>query len=171
MAESITRVVFDITWNVMEYVDCLQANGVGLSKPIVMDDLYDQIIGWAVEFWENYSDSDDYYPKVIGYAEEKAKRYLLSPPSEKEAYANKLGRLVLLAKGDRTMRAYAKESGCDVAIISKIVSGKYVPKSFRVLEKLTSDSAKPRNGITAIMLERASIEVQKEMLTSKLTDI
>lgn len=63
--------------------------------------------------------------------------------------SNKFGELVREAKGeDRTIRAYAKQSGVDPAIISKIIAGKYVPKKPKVLMDLTSSKAMPRNGIT-----------------------
>ena len=63
--------------------------------------------------------------------------------------SNKLGELVKLAKGnERTIREYARDSGVDPAIISKIISGKYIPKKPNVLAELTSVCASPRNGVT-----------------------
>ena len=40
-----------------------------------------------------------------------------------------LGELVETAKGtDRSLRQYATDSGVDVAIISRIINGLYIPK-------------------------------------------
>lgn len=62
---------------------------------------------------------------------------------------NELGELVKAAKGDdRTIREYAKDSGVDHAVISKIITGKYIPKKPKVLMALTSVQAAPRNGVT-----------------------
>ena len=58
-----------------------------------------------------------------------------------------LQELVKIARGDRTKRKYAEESGVNVAIISRIESGDYMPGR-KVLEKLTSSNARPQGGIT-----------------------
>lgn len=60
-----------------------------------------------------------------------------------------LGELVKAAKGaDRTLKEYEKASGVDAAVISKIISGKYLPKKTKVLKALTSEVASPRGGVT-----------------------
>lgn len=70
---------------------------------------------------------------------------------------NKLGQLVAAAKGeDRSMRKYAEDSGVDVAVIQKIISGKYTPKKPDVFYKLTDENAAPRGGVTATDLIRAA---------------
>lgn len=58
---------------------------------------------------------------------------------------NKVGELVLKAKGDRSYREYQRESGVDAAIISKIVKGTYIPKNPQIYRKLTSCDS---NGVT-----------------------
>lgn len=66
---------------------------------------------------------------------------------------SKLSELVRLAKGDdRTLREYARDSGVDAAVISKIISGKYVPQKFKIYEDLTSMKAAPRGGVTCEQL-------------------
>lgn len=59
----------------------------------------------------------------------------------------KLPELVKIARGDRTKRKYAEDSGVNVAIISRIENGDYSPGK-NVLERLTSSKAKPQGGIT-----------------------
>lgn len=188
MVESKTKVLFDITCNAIEYIDYLQ--GVGYNKPIIMSDLYNKIMGWTEEFCEldlgsEYPDND-YDFRVVDFTETKICGYLL--PSLEDIkmwskclgykvikagesirninYGNELGRLVLLAKGsDRSLRQYAEDCGHDVAILSKIIAGKYIPKNFKAYEKLASKSARPRNGITANILWDSSLELQKELLS------
>lgn len=64
-----------------------------------------------------------------------------------------LGELVDQAKGkDRSLREYARDSGVDAAIISKIINGTYIPKRPRIFEALTSQQASPRGGITCEQL-------------------
>ena len=58
---------------------------------------------------------------------------------------NKVGELVLKAKGDRSYREYQRETGVDAAVISKIVKGTYIPKNPEVYRKLTSCDS---NGVT-----------------------
>lgn len=72
--------------------------------------------------------------------------------------ANKeLGELVRRAKGeDRSLREYAKDSGVDVAVISKIINGSYTPKKPDVFIKLTSPSAAPRGDVTYEQLVKAA---------------
>lgn len=71
--------------------------------------------------------------------------------------SNNLGELVKAAKGeDRSIREYAQASGVDAAVISKIMSGKYIPKNSKVLMKLTDIQAAPRNGITYEKLVKSS---------------
>lgn len=64
--------------------------------------------------------------------------------------------LVIAAKGERSLRQYAKDSGVDVAIISKIINGKYTPKDSDIYRKLTSEEASPRNNIKALDLIEAA---------------
>ena len=72
-----------------------------------------------------------------------------------------LSDLVCLAKGiDRSMREYAKDSGVDVSIISKIINGKYIPKKKDVLQKLTSKEADPHCNVT---YEKLVAAVQNEL--------
>jgi len=67
-----------------------------------------------------------------------------------------LQELVKKARGDRTKRKYAEDSGVNVAIISRIESGDYRPGR-KVLEKLTSVQANPQGGVTFNdLLEAAS---------------
>lgn len=61
---------------------------------------------------------------------------------------NKLGELVKMARGERSLREYSKDSGVDPAIISKIETGKYIPKKPKMLQDLTSEKAQPRGGVT-----------------------
>lgn len=57
--------------------------------------------------------------------------------------------LVKRAKGeDRSLREYARDSGVDVAILSKIINGRYIPKKPGIYEALTSRKASPRGGVT-----------------------
>ena len=70
---------------------------------------------------------------------------------------NKLGSLVKMAQGDdRSLREYARASGVDSATISRIINGSYIPKNPKVFVSLTSDKAKPRNGVKAEDLIAAS---------------
>ena len=49
-----------------------------------------------------------------------------------------VGELVKLAKGeDRSLREYARDSGVDAAIISKMINGTYIPKKPGIYESLT----------------------------------
>ena len=58
---------------------------------------------------------------------------------------NKVGDLVLKAKGERSYREYQRDTGVDAAVISKIVKGTYIPKNPEVYRKLTSGDS---NGVT-----------------------
>ena len=70
---------------------------------------------------------------------------------------NELGNLVKKAKGDdRSLREYARDSGVDVSIISKIIKGTYVPKKTDVYKLLTSQEAAPRGGVTYRQLVEAA---------------
>ena len=71
--------------------------------------------------------------------------------------SNKLGSLVKKAKGeDRSLREYARDSGVDAAIISKMITGSYVPKSAKIYQALTSAEAAPRGGVSFDKLMKAS---------------
>lgn len=68
-----------------------------------------------------------------------------------------LGALVKQAKGeDRSLREYAKDSGVDAAIISKIINGTYAPKKPDIYLKLTSPQASPRGDVTYEQLMEAA---------------
>lgn len=68
-----------------------------------------------------------------------------------------LGSLVKEAKGDdRSLRDYAKDSGVDAAIISKIINGAYAPKKPDIYLKLTSPQAAPRGDVTYEQLMEAA---------------
>ena len=61
-----------------------------------------------------------------------------------------VGELVKRAKGeDRSLREYARDSGVDAAILSKMINGTYIPKKPGLYEALTSRQAAPRGGVTA----------------------
>ena len=60
-----------------------------------------------------------------------------------------VGELVKRAKGeDRSLREYARDSGVDAAILSKMINGTYIPKKTGIYEALTSPQASPRGGVT-----------------------
>ena len=60
-----------------------------------------------------------------------------------------VGELVKRAKGeDRSLREYARDSGVDAAVLSKMINGTYIPKKPGVYEALTSAQAAPRGGVT-----------------------
>lgn len=68
-----------------------------------------------------------------------------------------LGELVKLAKGsDRTLKEYEKDSGVDAAVISKIISGKYIPQKAKIFKDLTSVKAAPRGKVTYEQLADAA---------------
>lgn len=60
-----------------------------------------------------------------------------------------LSELVTIAKGDdRSIREYGRQSGVDPTVISKIISGKYIPKRPVLYKKLVSKDAMPRGDVT-----------------------
>ena len=68
-----------------------------------------------------------------------------------------VGELVKLAKGeDRSLREYARDSGVDAAIISKIINGTYIPKKPGIYESLTNAKASPRGGVTCAQMIAAA---------------
>lgn len=68
-----------------------------------------------------------------------------------------VGELVKQAKGeDRSLREYARDSGVDAAILSKMINGTYIPKKPGLYEALTSSQAAPRGGVTAQQLIAAA---------------
>ena len=68
-----------------------------------------------------------------------------------------VGELVKRAKGeDRSLREYARDSGVDAAIISKIINGSYIPKKPGLYEALTSLQAAPRGGVSYQQLMEAA---------------
>ena len=68
-----------------------------------------------------------------------------------------VGELVKQAKGkDRSLREYARDSGVDAAIISKIINGNYIPKKLGLYEALTSLRAAPRGGVSYQQLIEAA---------------
>lgn len=69
----------------------------------------------------------------------------------------RLGDLVRKAKGeDRSLREYARNSGVDAAVVSKIINGSYVPKKTDIYRALTSPEASPRGGVTYKQLVEAA---------------
>ena len=69
----------------------------------------------------------------------------------------RVGELVRRAKGeDRSLREYARDSGVDASIISKIINGTYIPKKPGIFEALTSLQALPRDGVTYQQLIEAA---------------
>ena len=68
-----------------------------------------------------------------------------------------VGELVKRAKGeDRSLREYARDSGVDAAILSKMINGTYIPKKPGIYEALTSPQAAPRGGVTTQQLIAAA---------------
>ncbi len=68
-----------------------------------------------------------------------------------------VGELVKRAKGeDRSLREYARDSGVDAAIISKMINGTYIPKKPGIYEALTGRQASPRGGVTCRQLIAAA---------------
>ena len=68
-----------------------------------------------------------------------------------------VGELVKQAKGqDRSLREYARDSGVDAAILSKMINGTYIPKKPGIYEALTSLQAAPRGGVTTQQLIAAA---------------
>ena len=68
-----------------------------------------------------------------------------------------IGELIRQAKGeDRSLRQYARDAGVDVAIVSKIINGTYVPRKQGIYEALTSPQAAPRGGVTCQQLIAAA---------------
>ena len=78
-----------------------------------------------------------------------------------------VGELVKIAKGeDRSLREYARDSGVDAAILSKMINGTYIPKKPGIYEALTNPQASPRGGVTCeqmIAASGASEEFQRGM--------
>ena len=67
-----------------------------------------------------------------------------------------VGELVKRAKGeDRSLREYARDSGVDAAILSRMINGTYIPKKPGIYEALTSPQAAPRGGVTTQQLIRS----------------
>ena len=68
-----------------------------------------------------------------------------------------VGELVRRAKGeDRSLREYARDSGVDAAVLSKMINGTYIPKKPGVYEALTSAQAAPRGGVTCVQMIAAA---------------
>jgi hypothetical protein len=68
-----------------------------------------------------------------------------------------VGELVKRAKGeDRSLREYARDSGVDAAILSRMINGTYIPKKPGIYEALTSPQAAPRGGVTTQQLIAAA---------------
>ena len=78
-----------------------------------------------------------------------------------------VGELVKQAKGeDRSLREYARDSGVDAAILSRMINGTYIPKKPGIYEALTSPQASPRGGVTCeqmVSAAGASEEYQRGM--------
>ena len=93
-----------------------------------------------------------------------------------------VGELVRLAKGeDRSLREYARDTGIDAAILSRMINGTYIPKKPRIYEALTNPQASPRGGVTfeqMIAAAGTSEDYQRGMtagmsvgMTTRLADI
>ena len=68
-----------------------------------------------------------------------------------------VGELVKRAKGeDRSLREYARDSGVDAAILSRMINGTYIPKKPGLYEALTNPQAAPRGGVTTQQLIAAA---------------
>ena len=68
-----------------------------------------------------------------------------------------VGELVKKAKGeDRSLREYARDSGVDAAILSKMINGTYIPKKPGIYVALTSPQAYPRGGVTCEQMMAAA---------------
>ena len=68
-----------------------------------------------------------------------------------------VGELVKRAKGeDRSLREYARDSGVDPAILSKVINGNYIPKKPGIYKALTDPQASPRGGVTCEQLLAAA---------------
>ena len=68
-----------------------------------------------------------------------------------------VGELVKRAKGeDRSLREYARDSGVDPAILSKVINGNYIPKKPGIYKALTNPQASPRGGVTCEQLLSAA---------------
>ena len=68
-----------------------------------------------------------------------------------------VGELVKRAKGeDRSLREYARDSGVDPAILSKMINGNYIPKKPGIYKALTNPQASPRGGVTCEQLLAAA---------------
>ena len=59
----------------------------------------------------------------------------------------RLSELVLVAKGSRSMNAYAKAAQISITTLIKIIRGDYIP-SAKIIKKLTSVEADPQGGVT-----------------------
>ena len=58
-----------------------------------------------------------------------------------------LGSMIKLARGDRSLRQYAKDAGVSYTTVYVIENGEYTPTP-KMIQKLTSKQANPQNGIT-----------------------
>lgn len=58
-----------------------------------------------------------------------------------------IGNIIRLARGNRTYREYAKDADVNYSTINLIENGSYTP-SIKMILKLTSQKAKPQNGIS-----------------------
>ena len=58
-----------------------------------------------------------------------------------------LGNMIKLARGNRSLRQYAKDAGVSYTTVHIIENGGYTP-SPNMIQKLTSKQANPQNGIT-----------------------
>ncbi len=68
-----------------------------------------------------------------------------------------VGELVKQAKGeDRSLRQYARDSGVDAAVLSRIINGTYLPRKPGIYEALTSPRAAPRGGVSCRQLIEAA---------------
>ena len=69
--------------------------------------------------------------------------------------SQKVIELLELAKGNRTAEEYARQAGISPSSFSKVLSG-YYRATERFIRLLTSDTAKPRGGVTYELLIKAA---------------
>ena len=67
--------------------------------------------------------------------------------AKKENISKELSSVIRAARGDRSLRDFANDSDVSYMTVYKAEKGEYIPSS-NILKKLTSESAKPQNGVT-----------------------
>ena len=119
---------------------------------------------------------DDFFEKILNNQESEdsefdslfddipafLRRYDSTPLSKIPRFEN-LPELVEKAKGSRSMRKFAEETGVNVSTISRMINGKLSDVSDETLEKIAAE-ADPGSGITFERLQRSrrTTEFEKE---------